>query len=288
MTPQDESSPASTRMKAPLPALDSVQRYVRRYGVPMSVYPDKHTTYKSSAKPTLTEQLQGRGPQSQVERALAELGVTVIHAHSPQAKGRVERRFKTFQDRLVKEMRLAGVHTLEQENRFLAGYLPRYNRRFTVVPTDPVDLHRPLPTGLDLKGVLCCKTERTVRNDATVVHSRTLYQLLNHRRVSRMTVEDRLDGTMRITHQGKPLRYRAIAARPRPVQTAATAPHVKAHTTPAPDHPWRRRVTRGGERRGRLSGGLGKAWPGDLPHPLGHPCRVSTGSAGPATPGHGA
>lgn len=96
-----------------IPAMDSFQRYVRQYGIPLAVYGDKHTTYQSPAEPTVEEQLAGTAPQSQFGRALGELGVELIPAHSPQAKGRVERLFKTFQDRLVKELRLTRVATLD-------------------------------------------------------------------------------------------------------------------------------------------------------------------------------
>jgi len=113
-----------------IPAMDSFKGYVQRYGLPMSVYLDKHSTYKSTAKPSIEEQLNDIKPMSQFERALSELGVEVIHAHSPQAKGRIERLFGTFQDRVVKEMRLARVRTLEQANGFLGHYLKTYNRRF--------------------------------------------------------------------------------------------------------------------------------------------------------------
>ena len=117
-----------------IPAMDSFTRYGRRYGLPLAVYTDKHTTYKSPAEPTVDEQLEGHKPHSQFERSLAELGVELIHAHSPQAKGRVERLFGTFQDRLIKELRLAGSATLEAANGFLETYLPAYNQRFTVPP----------------------------------------------------------------------------------------------------------------------------------------------------------
>jgi hypothetical protein len=112
-----------------MPAMDSFGRYVRRYGVPHGVYADKHTTYRATGEPTVAQQLAGEKPQSQFERALAELGVELIHAHSPQAKGRVERLCKTLQDRLVKDLRLAGISTIEAANRFLETWLPRYNRR---------------------------------------------------------------------------------------------------------------------------------------------------------------
>lgn len=268
-----------------LPALDSCTRYTRRHGIPLRVYVDKHSTYKSPSEPTLEEQLQGCGPQSQFERALAELGVEVRHAHSPQAKGRIERLFGTFQDRLIKELRLAGMTTIAAANRFLDGYLPTYNRRFAVAAAGASDLHRPIPHGVELQSVLCLKTWRALRNDFTVAYNGTLYQVYDNVRTSRVVVHERMDGTMQITHHGKPLRYQAIAARPRRAQATAQTPHGRARTMPAPDHPWRRPVTRRGTRRGDLDGGHREARSGDLPRALGHPYGLSTGSPGPAASG---
>jgi len=99
--------------------MDSFQCYIRQHGVPLAVYADKHTTYRSPAEPTIEEQLAGTEPQSQFGRARGELGVELIAAHSPQAKGRGERLFKTFQDRMIKELRLAEVSTLDAANVFL-------------------------------------------------------------------------------------------------------------------------------------------------------------------------
>jgi transposase len=122
-----------------LPAMDSFKGYVERYGLPISVYLDRHTTYKSSKKLTEWDEVQGVDALSQFERALKELGVDVIHALSPQAKGRIERLFGVLQDRLVKEMRLQGVKSKEEANVFLETYLPRYNERFGVPPADKAD-----------------------------------------------------------------------------------------------------------------------------------------------------
>ncbi len=117
-----------------LPAMDSFKRYIQKHGLPMSVYLDKHTTYKSTAKSSIQDQLNNIQPLSEFERALKEWGVEVIHAHSLQAKGRIERLFGTFQDRLVKEMRLRGIRSIEEANKFLEEYLPLYNKRFSVCP----------------------------------------------------------------------------------------------------------------------------------------------------------
>jgi transposase len=223
------------------PAMDSFRRYVRRYGLPHGVYSDKHTTYRSPAEPTLAEQLAGEKPQSQFARALAELGVDLIHAHSPQAKGRVERLFKTLQDRLVKDLRLAGITTIEAANRFLEAWLPIYNRRFTVQPAQAVDLHRPSPTTRELDRMLCLKTMRTVRRDWTMAHHGTLYQLETNVRAAQVLVEDHLDGTRRITHRGQPLRYHAITSRPVRVMAPTPSAVPRRPVKPKPTHPWHRR-----------------------------------------------
>ncbi len=225
-----------------LPAMDSFRRYVLLYGLPLALYTDQHTTYQSPAAPTVEEQLAGRTPQSQFERSLAELGVAVIHAHSPQAKGRVERLFHTFQDRLIKELRLAGAATLDAANRFVEDYLPTYNQRFSVQPAQAADLHRPSPTRRDLDRSLCLKHTRVVRRDWTVAHQGQLYQIHGPLRATHVQVEERLDGTIRMIHRGQPLGFHAIAARPAKTAEGRTAPLPRRLVKPPPEHPWRKRL----------------------------------------------
>lgn len=224
------------------PAMDSFQRYVRRYGLPLAVYTDKHTTYKSPGEPTVEEQLAGQQPHSQFERSLTELGVEVIHAHSPQAKGRIERLFKTFQDRVIKEMRLAGVSTRDAANRFLETYLPLYNQRFTVVPAQATDLHRPRPAARALDHILCLKTTRVVRRDWTVAHDGQRYQIDQLVRTRQVLVEDWLNGRRRITYQGRSLRYHAIPARPLKTPEVPKIQAPPRPVKPAPTHPWQKRL----------------------------------------------
>jgi hypothetical protein len=226
-----------------MPAMDSLQRYIQQYGIPLAVYADKHTTYRSPVEPTVAEQLAGTTPQSQFGRALTELGVELLAAHSPQAKGRVERLFRTFQDRLIKELRLAGIATLEDANQFLKRYVPRYNQRFAVPPAQAVDLHRPRPTGRELARSLCIKTTRCLRKDFTIAHAGRLYQIHDTVRATHVQVEEQLDGTLRLTHQGRPLGFHAIAARPtmKRVDTN-TIQHPRPPVVPRPDHPWRKRL----------------------------------------------
>jgi transposase len=223
-----------------MPAMDSLKRYIRRRGLPLKVYLDGHSTYKSTAKPTIQDELEGVEPLSEFERALKELGVEVSHAHSPQAKGRIERLFRTFQDRVIKEMRLRGVRTIEEGNRFLAEYLPVYNKRFSVRPREKDDLHRALPKGMDLDAILCMKTERTLRNDFTVAHNHKLYQIEEATRASKVIVQDRMDGSMRITYQGQALRFREIAERPIRENKQLVLRRRRRTYIPPADHPWRR------------------------------------------------
>lgn len=222
-----------------IPAMDSFKRYIRKYGLPLSVYLDRYKTYKSTAKPTLEDELNDREPLSDFERALKELGVEVVHANSPQAKGRIERLFRTLQDRLVKEMRLRRIRTLEEANAFLEAYLPIYNRKFSVRPRERENLHRPLGRGLDLDAILCIKTERTLRNDFTVAHQRKLYQVEDKVNASKVMVQDRMDGSIRITHKNHPLRFREITERPILEKRPSPVMGRRKSSTPSTDHPWR-------------------------------------------------
>lgn len=226
-----------------LPAMDSMKRYIKRYGVPKSVYLDKHSTYKSWAEPTIEEQLNDQKPMSHFEKSLAELEIEVIHANSPQAKGRVERLFKTLQDRLVKEMRLKGIKSVCEANEFLKTSLPKHNRRFKKEAASEADLHRPAPHMRELDRILCIKEERTVKNDFTISHNGTLYQIEQATRAEKVTVEERLDGTVHITYKGQDLRFREIAKKPS--MATAEAPLLllqeKKPWIPSVDHPWRKR-----------------------------------------------
>lgn len=222
-----------------LPAMDSFRRYIRKYGIPISLYMDKHSTYKSMGKPTIEDELNGTEPMSEFGRALKELGVQLIHAHSPQAKGRVERLFNTLQDRLVKEMRLRGISSIAEANEFLKEYLPIYNRRFARKAAQPENLHRPIPKGLNLARILCIKTERTLRNDFTIAHDRKLYQIEEAVNTKKLMVEQYPNGSMAILCRGKRVKFREIAARPeKPLKQPM--PRMRKAVPPAEDHPWRK------------------------------------------------
>jgi transposase len=234
-----------------MPAMDSFKRYSRKYGLPSSVYLDRHTTYKSPAKVCVEDILNEEVPLSEFERALKELSVDLIHATSPQAKGRVERLFRTLQDRLVKEMRLRGIGTIEEANAFLKQYLPVYNRRFSVVPRQRQDLHRPLAKGLNLDAALCIKTERRLRNDFTVAHNKKLYQIEDRIRASKVMVHEHIDGSLKMTYRDRVLRFNEITTRPQKQEQAPMGKPRRKPPIPSADHPWRRGFNFGGHRRER-------------------------------------
>jgi hypothetical protein len=157
--------------------------------------------------------------------------VEVIHAHSPQAKGRIERLFGVFQDRLIKGMRLREIKTKEVANEFLKEYLPGYNRRFRIVAANKADVHVRLPRYCNLDNYLCVKTERTVRDDNTVAHDCRLYQIEERTKRKKVTVQERVNGSLHITSDGVDLKYREITEKqPKPGSTREPRPR---------DHPCR-------------------------------------------------
>jgi hypothetical protein len=222
-----------------LPAMDGFKRYIRLYGLPQSVYLDRHSTYKVTAKQTIEEELNDVQPMSHFEKSLAELGVKVIHAYSPQAKGRVERLFGTFQDRVVKEMRLAGVANIAEGNAFLEGYLPEYNRKYAIESAQKADFHRPIANKRALDTTLSIKTERSLRNDFTIAYNKKLYQIKSNIRAKKVTVEERTDGTMRIIHNGQQLKYQEIIVRPIQEKKSANNTRPVRSWKPSESHPWK-------------------------------------------------
>ena len=218
-----------------VPAMESFRSYAEKYGLPQSVYLDQHSTYKvtSPAKEEERQQML----MSQFERALRELGVKVIHANSPQAKGRVERLFGTLQDRLVKEMRLRGLRTKAEANVFLKRYLPAFNKKFTVPAAKKADLHMSLPKGFDLDDFLCIKTNRVARNDNTVSLNGKLFQILEPVGALYVEIQERLNGTLLIKANDKSLKYTEIKsiAKPKKKQIGSK---VKRIVLPKPNHPW--------------------------------------------------
>jgi len=230
--------------------------YMNKFGKPRSYYVDQDSIYKTNRQPNLDEELQGmKYALTQFTRAMeADLDVKVIIAGSPQAKGRVERLFETLQDRLVKELRLAGISTIPGANRFIDEvYLPKHNQKFSVPPKNKTDVHRPVgKTKAELDAIFSFQEERVICNDYTIrwrtrifqAEKRQPYFLLPRTKV---LVEERLNGKIKIRYKGKYLKMHEIdpeqIRKPSLTITKSLsvkpAPVVRKPTIPAADHPWR-------------------------------------------------
>ncbi|MGK2850215.1 MAG: ISNCY family transposase [Candidatus Limnocylindrales bacterium] len=242
-----------------------------RHGLPGAVYSDRHGIFivEKNRAPTIAEQLTGRRSLTQVGRALDDAGVAWIGAHSAEAKGRVERLWGTLQDRLVTELRLAGITTIEAANAFLPAFLERHNARFAVPAADPTLAWRPWPDGLISDAVFCFHYPRRVSRDNTVSWpdgDLALPRRSDGRSWAGRTVilQERLDGSLWISHEGlcvpvRPapadagqLRARRLTPPPDRDLPAELMEPLDADRSPAPeppgdvvhrprpDHPWRR------------------------------------------------
>lgn len=148
--------------------MDLMREVITVHGVPLSLYADRHSIFHTSREPTIIEQLKDAVPLTQFGRAMAELGISIIKAWSPQAKGRIERQWGTFQDRLVVALRLAGAKTLAEANKVLEEFLKEYNKQFCVPPKQATAVFRGTPCKAVLHDVLCIKVDRTVKKDHTI------------------------------------------------------------------------------------------------------------------------
>ncbi len=189
--------------------MDLMQRWITKYGRPVSWYCDRHSIFIAS------NELGERVP-TQFSRALEELGIELIPAGSPQAKGRIERLWNTAQDRLVKELRLAKARTMEQANAVVEGkFMPWFNRVCAIKPQSPNDGHRSLGKGHDLGAIFSIQETRTVANDYTIRFEKRVYQLLKPvwpgERGGKVIVEKRLDGSMKVRFKGRYLEYQDAA-----------------------------------------------------------------------------
>lgn len=185
--------------------METMQEYIAQYGAPLAVYSDKHSVFRIN---------HGQGIKkdnyTQFGRALKELDIELIYANSPQAKGRVERANKTLQDRLIKELRLAGVSTIYEANQFLGGFWKKHNEKFCVAAVNTENAHRAIKEEIDLKRILCRKEQRVISKNHEFQFDNVIYQVVVDKPYMRMagmkvTVVQGLDGSLSFEHKDKPL-----------------------------------------------------------------------------------
>jgi hypothetical protein len=231
-------------------AMRTLWQWCKRYGIPKSLYTDKKNVFVTDREPTIEEQLAGEEALTEFGKACRKLGIEIITANSPQAKGRVERKHGLFQDRFVKELHLKGISTIEEANELLQnGFVDTLNRKFARPPLSKTDFHRPAPTKRELREIFCVEKIRVIANDWTVRCENRFYQILKRnnplpRPRQKVAVRRLLDGTIQLLYRDKKLAFKEIAppaaalcytepAAPQPAES-------KEKYKPAPDHPWRR------------------------------------------------
>lgn len=229
------------------PTFNYWRRYIERKGKPNAIYADKFSTYSMNHK------LAQENPDTltQFERAMKELSIGVIRANSPQAKGRVERVFRTLQDRLIKELRLNNISTIEEANEFLErDFLPKFNAKFMVEARSKANLHKQLSEQekKKLDSIFSRQYQRVVNNDFTISHRKNYYQLEKNQPVTIckrdiVTVEERMDQSIHLKLRGKYLDCKLLPERPKKLsakekQLNWVIPKRTTYTPPA-DHPWR-------------------------------------------------
>jgi len=244
-------------------AADVLRRWIEHYGVPLALYTDWKNVYMRA--PTAEEQATGAVPRTQFGRMCASLGIQIIAASSPQAKGRVERNHGTHQDRLVKKLRRLGIADAAAANAFLeTTYLPEHNARFAQAPASADDFHRRTPSRVTLDRALQLEETRVLSNDWVIRYDTRYFQVArqSHQAPARSTVlvREAVTGAIEIRYRGSLMQWSEIPAphpKPKPVLVAArpaTAPG-RAPSRPSADHPWRRGYVERQQRAAELGRG---------------------------------
>ncbi len=223
------------------------QKYFIENGLPISIYLDKFSTYKVNHK----NAVDNKDLITQFERAMNQVGITLITAHSPEAKGRIERMFQTLQDRLVKELRLAKITTIETANEFLEKYIPKFNAQFAVVPKRKNNLHKKLDEHIKIKlpQIFSIQNERKINNDYTIMFKNKYFQLDEQQPTTAykrdaVIIEEHLNGEIKINLKGHYLNYSELPERPKKEidinLIALTNRKPSTCWKPPINHPWRK------------------------------------------------
>lgn len=228
-------------------AMKLLWQWILQYGIPVALYTDRSNIYIAKREPSMEEKLKGDLPLTQFGCACKKLGINIIAANSPQAKGRVERSHSVYQDRLVKELRLNGINDIAAANEFLAGgYLEKLNRRFAKPAREAADYHRVLDAGLDLKSVFCFQEQRSIGNDWTVRYNNRFFQIKKQSNLpptkNKVVVQEHLDGTLHLVYRDISLEFVELPERPKEtfiVTKQEIEKYGQKYITPK-NHPWRR------------------------------------------------
>lgn len=215
------------------------KEYFREYGLPKAFYSDKFSVFRTNRKQDLQYE-----PVTQFQRALNTLGVDLICANSPQAKGRVERANQTLQDRLIKEMRLLGINNYEEANRYLPAFIDDYNRRFAVRPVSELDFHRPLDQTIDLDFLFCVHDFRKITKTLQINYAGKVYQILTqnyayHYAKQEVLITCDASGAISAWYHGNLLTLTELEKRPKQTPVVASKSTRAEPIVPAYDHPWR-------------------------------------------------
>lgn len=218
--------------------------WIDKYGIPAALYTDRKNVYVPDEKTAAKAELSGQEALTQFGRACKSLGIRIIQAHSPQAKGRVERSNGTYQDRLVKELRLEQISDIDSANKLLAeSFADNLNQKFAVTPRDKGDFHRSAK-GRDLASVFCIEEERSLTDDWIVRYENSYYQMARQSKqpptTKKVKVRSYLNGELHFNYRGKDLVHSELPQRPVPAKAEAPIRSKPRHIpTPAPNHPWR-------------------------------------------------
>lgn len=233
---------------------EMLRQILTNYGVPLAIYSDRHTIFRSSKEDKLSieDELEGKQvPLTQFGRALNELGIEHIKARSAQAKGRIERLWETLQDRLSVELAIAKITTLEEANRFLQEFIPKYNTHFEVCPVNPQSAFRSAPATSDsFNEFLCIKEKRKLKGGVISYNGSTYQLVLKDKSVTIpdkfITVHALFDGRIKATDPTQRGTIFDLVAVPKPVRVNAKVEHTKEKAgprlprRPASNHPWRK------------------------------------------------
>jgi hypothetical protein len=226
-------------------AMELLWKWIDKYGIPVALYTDRKNVYVPDEKTAAKAELSGQEALTQFGRACKSLGIRIIEAHSPQAKGRVERSNGTYQDRLVKELRLEQISDIDSANKLLAeSFVDNLNQKFAVAPSEKADFHRSAK-GRDLASVFCIEEERSLTDDWIVRYGNSYYQMARQSNKpptsKKVKVRSYLNGELHFNYRGKDLVHWQLPERPVPAKAEPPVARNKPRhiPMPAPDHPWR-------------------------------------------------